>query len=109
MQLVFHEKLMSRTWRNAKRNVAVGDIVYRMEKDDDDVFCRMGIMESVKPGEDGRVRRATVRYTNPGGDPHSRSPPKLAVHPIHKLVVLVPVNYCFEEDTGGNEPWMFGR
>ncbi len=98
MHLVFQEKLLSRTWRKVKRNVAVGDVVYMMEKDDDDEFCRMGIVEEVKVGPDGCIRTATVRYTNPGGDPHHRSAPKLAVRPIHKLAVIVPVDYRFEED-----------
>jgi hypothetical protein len=98
MHLVFQEKLLSRTWRKVKRNVAVGDVVYMMEKDDDDEFCRMGIVEEVKEGPDGCIRTATIRYTNPGGDPHHRSAPKLAVRPIHKLAVIVPVDYRFEED-----------
>ena len=98
MHLVFQEKLLSRTWRKVKRNVAVGDVVYMMEKDDDDEFCRMGVVEVVKAGPDGCIRTATVRYTNPGGDPHHRSAPKLAIRPIHKLAVIVPVDYQFEED-----------
>ena len=98
MHLVFQEKLLSRTWREVKRNVAVGDVVYMMEKDDDGEFCRMGVVEEVKAGPDGCVRTATIRYTNPGGDPHHRSAPKLAVRPIHKLAVIVPVDYRFEED-----------
>jgi hypothetical protein len=98
MHLVFQEKLLSRTWRKVKRDVAVGDVVYMLEKDDDDEFCRMGIVEEVKEGSDGHIRTATVRYTNPGGDPQNRSPPKLAVRPIHKLAVIVPADYRFEED-----------
>ncbi len=98
MHLVFQEKLLSRTWRKARWNVAVGDVVYMMEKDDDDEFCRMGIVEEVKEGLDGCIRTATVKYTNPGGDPGSRSNPKLAVRPIHKLANIVPVDYRFEED-----------
>ena len=58
----------------------------------------MGIVEEVKEGPDGHIRTATVRYTNPGGDPQNRSPPKLAVRPIHKLAVIVPAGYRFEED-----------
>jgi hypothetical protein len=61
-------------------------------------FCRMGIVEEVKEGPDGHIRTATIRYTNPGGDPYHRSAPKLAVRPIHKLAVIVPVDYRFEED-----------
>jgi hypothetical protein len=103
MHLVFQEKLLSRTWRKAKRNVAVGDVVYMIEKDDNDEFCRMGIVEEVKEGPDGCIRTATVRHSNPGGEPCSRSNPKLAVRPIHKLAVIVPVDYRFEEDLAGEE------
>ncbi len=39
-----------------------------------------------------------MKYTNPGGDPYHRSGPKSAVRPIHKLAVIVPVDYRFEED-----------
>jgi hypothetical protein len=74
-----------------------------MEKDDNDKFCRMGVVEEVKEGPDGCVRTATVRYTNPGGDPCSHSNPKLVVRPIHKLAVIVPVDYRFEEDLAGEE------
>ncbi len=40
------------------------DVVYMMEKDDDDEFCRISIVEEVKEGQDRNVRTATVRYTN---------------------------------------------
>ncbi len=86
MHLVFQEKLLSRTWRKVKRNVAVGDVVYMMEKDDDNEFCRMGVVEEVKAGPDGCIRTATVRYTNPGGNPHHRSAPKLA-NPTHSQAI----------------------
>jgi hypothetical protein len=103
MHLVFQEKLLSRTWRKVKRKVAVGDVVYMMEKDDDDEFCRMGVVEEVKAGPDGCIRTATVRYTNPGGDPHHRSAPKLAIRPIHKLAVIVLVDYQFKEDRAAEQ------
>ncbi len=51
-----------------------------------------------KRGPDGCFRTATVKYTNPGGDPYHCSTPKSAVRPIHKLAVIVPVGYRFEED-----------
>jgi hypothetical protein len=98
MHLVFQEKLLSWTWRKVKRNVAVEDAVYMIEKDDDNEFCRMGIVEEVKAGPDGCIRTATVKYNNPGGGPYHRSAPKSAVRPIHKLAVIVPVDYRFEED-----------
>jgi hypothetical protein len=83
--LVFQEKLLR---RNAKWNVVVGDVVYLMEKDDDDKFCRMGIVEEVKEGQEGNVRTATVKYTNPGGGSPQLLALKMAIHPIHKLAVI---------------------
>ena len=110
MHLVFLKKLLSRTWRKVKRNVAVGDVVYMMEKDDDDEFCRRGILvEEVKAGPDGCIRTATVKYTNPGGDPYHRSAPKSAVRPIHKLAVIVPADYRFEEEKPLARPLMRWR
>ena len=41
---------------------------------------------------------------NPGSDPYTRSPPKLAMGPIHKLAVIVPVGFCFEEDAEEGGP-----
>ena len=49
----------------------VGDVIYMMEKDDDDEFCRLGVVVSVKPVEDGRIRIARVYYMNPGSPPHT--------------------------------------
>jgi hypothetical protein len=56
---------MSRTLRKTKRNVEVRDAVYMMEKDDDEEFCRLGVVELVKSGKDGHVSTATVQYMNP--------------------------------------------
>ena len=60
----------------------------------------MGIVDSVKPGEDGHVRTVNIRYTNPGKEPGERSPPKITTRPIHKIAVIVPVDYVFEDDFG---------
>ena len=49
-----------------------------------------------------------IRYTNPGKTPEERSPPKITTRPIHKVAVIVPVGYVFEDDhrtePGGVEP-----
>jgi hypothetical protein len=55
-------------------------------------------VDSVKPGEDGHVRTVDIRYTNPGKAPGERSPPKITTRPIHKIAVIVPVDYVFEDD-----------
>ena len=41
-----------------------------------------------------------IRYTNPGKGPGERSPPKITTRPIHKIAVIVPVDYVFEDDFG---------
>ncbi len=55
------------------------------------------------PGEDGCVRNVRVQYTNPGKPEGKRSPPKTTTRPIHKVAVVVPVEYVFEDDTCDNE------
>ncbi len=44
-----------------------------------------------------------VRYTNPGKPEGKRSPPKTTTRPIHKVAVVVPAEYVFEDDTCDNE------
>jgi hypothetical protein len=46
------------------------------------------------------VRTVNIRYTNPGKEPGERSPPKITARPIHKIAVIVPVDYVFEDDFG---------
>ena len=40
-----------------------------------------------------------VQYTNPGKLEGGRSPPKITTRPIHKVAVIVPAGYTFEDDT----------
>ncbi len=44
-------------------------MVLLAEAENDDPTYRMGIVDSVKPGEDGHVRTVNIRYTNPGKEP----------------------------------------
>ena len=46
------------------------------------------------------MRTVNIRYTNPGKEPGERSPPKITTRPIHKIAVIVPVDYVFEDDFG---------
>ncbi|MFN9904574.1 MAG: hypothetical protein ACK56F_00430, partial [bacterium] len=41
-------------------------------------------------------------YTNPGKPEGKRSPPKTTTRPIHKVAVVVPAEYVFEDDTCDN-------
>jgi len=108
MSQVFGGRMLSHKWTKKERDVAVGDVVLLAEAENDDPTYRMGVVDSVKPGEDGHVRTVNIKYTNPGRTPEERSPPKFTTRPIHKVAVIVPVGYVFEDDhraePGGAEP-----
>jgi hypothetical protein len=100
MSQVFGGRMLSHKWTKKERDVAVGDVVLLAEAENDDPTYRMGVVDSVKPGEDGHVQTVSIRYTNPGKTPEERSPPKITTRPIHKIAVIVPVEYVFEDDRG---------
>jgi hypothetical protein len=83
--------------------VAVGDVVYLAEAENDDPTYRLGVVEEVKPGEDGCVHTVSIRYKNPGKEPGKRSPFKIRTWPIHKIAVIVSAGYVFEDDAGGGK------
>jgi hypothetical protein len=103
MQQVFSGRMLSHKWTKNVRNVAVGDIAYLAEAENDDPTYRLGQIVEACPGEDGCVRTLRVQYTNPGRSGEKRSPPKTTTRPIHKVAVVVPVEYVFEDDTCDNE------
>ena len=100
MSQVFGGRMLSHKWTKKERDVAVGDVVLLAEAENDDPTYRMGVVDSVKLGEDGHVRTVSIKYTNPGKTPGERSPPKFTTRPIHKVAVIVPVGYVFEDDHG---------
>ncbi len=55
------------------------------------------------------MRTVRVQYTNPGKSKERRSPPKTTTRPIHKVAVVVPVGYVFEDDVCDNEVGPRGR
>ncbi len=55
------------------------------------------------------MRTVKVQYTNPGKSEEKRSPPKITTRPIHKVAVVVPVGYVFEDDVCDNEVGPRGR
>jgi hypothetical protein len=102
MQQVFSGRMLNHKWTKSVRNVAAGDIVYLAEAENDDPTYRLGQVVEACPGEDGCVRTVRVRYTNPQKSEGKRSPPKTTTRPIHKVAVVVPVEYVFEDDTCDN-------
>ncbi len=103
MQQVFSSRMLSHKWTKNVRKVAVGDIVYLAEAENDDPTYRLGQIVEACPREDGCVRTVRVQYTNPGKPEGKRSPPKTTTRPIHKVAMVVPVEYVFEDDTCDNE------
>jgi hypothetical protein len=102
MQQVFSGRMLNHKWIKNVRNAAVGDIVYLAKAENDDPTYRLGQIVEACPGEDGCVRTVKVRYTNPGKPEGKRSPPKTTTRPIHKVAVVVPAEYVFEDDTCNN-------
>jgi hypothetical protein len=103
MQQVFSGRMLNHKWTKNVRNVAVGDIIYLAEAENDDPTYRLGQIVEACPGEDGCVRNVRVQYTNPGKPEGKRSPPKITTRPIHKVAVIVPAGYKFEDDTCDSE------
>jgi hypothetical protein len=109
MQQVFSGRMLCHKWVKTVRNVAVGDIVYLAEAENEDPTYRLVVVVEANPGEDGCVRTVRVQYTNPGKTYKERSPPKTTTRPIHKVAVIVPVGYVFEDDVSDNEVGPRGR
>jgi hypothetical protein len=103
MQQLFSGRMLSHKWTKNVRNVAVGDIIYLAEAENDDPTYRLGQIVEACPGEDGCVRTVRVQYTSPGKPEGKRSPPKTTTRLIHKVAMVVPVEYVFEDDTCDNE------
>ncbi len=101
--------MLNHKWVKTVRNVAVGDIVYLAEAENDDPTYRLGMVVEANLGEDGCVRTVRVRYTNPGKSGKTRSPPKTTTRPIHKVAVVVPVEYVFEDGVCDNKVSPRGR
>ncbi len=110
MQQVFSGRMLNHKWTKTMRNLAVGDIVYLAEAENDDPTYRLGKVMEASPGEDGCVRTVKVQYTNPGkSEGIARSPPKTTTRPIHKVAVVVPAGYTFEDDVCDSEVGSRGR
>jgi hypothetical protein len=53
MRQVFSGRMLSHKWTKTERSVAVSDIVYLAEAENDDPSYRMGVVEEVRPRETG--------------------------------------------------------
>jgi hypothetical protein len=98
MQQVFQGCVLAQQWRKPKREVMPGDVVMMAEAEVEDPVYHLGRVASDKPGKDGHVRTVSSQYTNQGRNPQERSLMKLMNRPIHKIAVIVPADYHFEDD-----------
>jgi len=93
MAQVFQGQVLARRWRKTHRDLMEGDLVLIKNESAAGVDYQRGRVKQTFKGEDGHVRSAEVEYRNV-----SEKVFRTTTRPIQKLVVLVPVDYKFEED-----------
>jgi hypothetical protein len=83
---VFPEMLKQSKWKRDKRDLKVGDIVLRKDETAAGQTYKYAKVIKVHVSADGRVRGADIEYKLPG-----ESVFRTTTRPIHKLVLVVPV------------------
>jgi hypothetical protein len=83
---VFLEMLKQSKWKRDKRDLKVGDIVLRKDETAAGQTYKYAKVIKVHISADGRVRAADIEYKLPG-----ESAFRTTTQPIHKLVLVVPV------------------
>jgi hypothetical protein len=90
---VFPEMLKQSKWKQDKRDLKVGDIVLRKDETAAGQTYKYAKVIKVHTSADGKVRAADIEYKLPGESVFRRT-----TRPIHKLVLVVPVE---EQAAGG--------
>ncbi len=83
---VFPEKLRQSKWKREKRDLRVGDIVLRKDETAAGQTYKYAKVVKVHTSTDDKLRAADVEYKLPG-----ESAFRTTTRPIHKLVLVVPV------------------
>ena len=97
---VFPSLVPQYRWHKKYRNIKVGDVVLIMDEHAIRATYKMGQVAGVKQGRDGHVRRVNVKYKCVPTDSNlvtSIAGFKYTERPIHKLVVIVPVEEIGDE------------
>ncbi len=76
----------ARKWYKYKRDAKVGDVVLRKDETAAGQTYEYARIISIYVGLDGKVRSADLEYKVPG-----KSKFRVTTRPIHKLVLVVPV------------------
>ncbi len=83
---MFPEKLRQSKWKREKRDLKVGDIVLRKDETAAGQTYKYAKVVKVHASTDDKVRASDVEYKLPG-----ESVFRTTTRPIHKLVLVVPV------------------
>jgi hypothetical protein len=83
---VFPERLKQSKWKQDRRDLKVGDIVLRKDETAAGQTYKYAKVVKVHISADGKVRAADIEYKLPG-----ESVFRTTTRPIHKLVLVVPV------------------
>jgi hypothetical protein len=83
---VFPEKLRQSKWKREKRNLRIGDIVLRKDETAAGQTYKYAKVIKVHASSDDKVRAADIEYKLPG-----ESVFRTTTRPIHKLVLVIPV------------------
>ena len=75
-------------WFKNDRNVSIGDIVLfsKSEKEFEDIY-QYGIVTSVHPGRDGRIRSIDIQYKN-----HNEGVKRTTNRGVRDIVVIHPID-----------------
>jgi len=95
---IFQGQVLAQKWRKTHRDMMVGDLVMIKNENAAGVDYQRGRVRQTFMGEDGHVRSAEVEYRNA-----SEKVFRTTTRPIQKLVVLVPVDYKFEDDIANKQ------
>ncbi len=94
---VFPSLLKQQKWFKYKRDTKVGDVVLRKDEAAAGQTYKYARVTKVHVRTDGKVRAADIEYKVPGAARFWST-----TRPIHKLVLIVPVEeQVIEEDEGG--------
>jgi hypothetical protein len=96
---VFPEKLRQSKWKREKRDLQVGDIVLRKDETAAGQTYKYAKVIKVHTSTDDKVRAADIEYKLPG-----ESVFRTTTRPIHKLVLVIPVEEQRVAADQGKEP-----
>jgi hypothetical protein len=92
---IFPSLLKQRKWYKYKRDAKVGDVVLRKDETAAGQTYKYVRIVGVNLGSDGKVRSGDVEYKIPG-----ESKFRVTTRPIHKLILVVPVEEQMIEEPG---------